>query len=81
MPTVAASEFSRDFARYQAEAQRERVVVTGQEGRVVGAFLSPEDLARYERLLKRERQVFAVEDLPDEVAAAIAAAEYGAEPG
>lgn len=48
MRTVAASEFSRNFGRYQDLAIREPIRVTSH-GRVVGAYISAEDLERYER--------------------------------
>ena len=40
MPVVAASEFARNFGRYQDEAHREVVKVTSH-GRVVGGYLPP----------------------------------------
>lgn len=57
MPTIDATNFRRDFGRYQDEAQREPVKVTSH-GRVVGGFLSSRDLDHYERLKLRERQVY-----------------------
>ena len=72
MPTVEATRFRRDFGRYQDEAHREVVTVTSH-GRVIGGFLSAQELAHYQRLKQRERQVFRTEDAPDEL---IGKAEY-----
>ena len=75
MPTVDAAMFRQDFDRYQHEAHSEPVTVTSQ-GRVVGTFLSLHDMEHYERLKRRERQVHAAGELPDDLTAAIEAAEY-----
>ena len=79
MPVVAASEFARNFGRYQDEAHREVVKVTSH-GRVVGGYLSAPDLELFERLKRREREVLVVGELPADVVADIEAAEYGAGP-
>lgn len=80
MPTqIPAAEFARNFGRYREEAHTAPVRVTSH-GRIVGAFISAEDLAHFERLKKRERQVLAVEDLPEDLVAAIETAEYGRAP-
>jgi hypothetical protein len=75
MPTVDATTFRRDFGRYQHEAHHEPVKVTSH-GRVVGVFLSSYDLEHYERLKRRERQVYAAGDIPDDIIDAIEKAEY-----
>ena len=75
MPTVDVATFRQGFDRYQDEAHNEPVTVTSQ-GRVVGAFLSLHDMEHYERLKRRERQVYAAGRLPDDLTAAIEAAEY-----
>ncbi len=75
MPTVDAATFRKDFGRYQDEAHHEPVTVTS-DGHVVGGFLSSEDLEHYERLKRRERQVYVAGDLPDDVINAIEQAEY-----
>ncbi|MCK6450305.1 MAG: hypothetical protein L6R19_05535 [Alphaproteobacteria bacterium] len=49
-------------------------------GRVIGAYLSASEAAHYEQLKRRERQSLVVGELPDDVVAAIEAAEYGVEP-
>lgn len=78
--TVNATTFARRFARYQDEAIREKVIVVTSHGRVVGGYLSADELAHYERLKARERKAHKVEDLPDRLVAAIQAAEYGVAP-
>jgi hypothetical protein len=77
--TVNATTFARHFARYQDEAIREKVIVVTSHDRVVGGYLSADELEHYRRLKARERQVLKVGELSDEVVAAIEAAEYGVE--
>jgi hypothetical protein len=79
--TVRATEFARNFARYQDEAIETKVIVVTSHDRVVGGYLSANELARYEKLKRREREVLVVGELSDDVVALIEAAEYGAEPG
>lgn len=78
--TVRATDFSRNFARYQDEAIRRRVIVVTSHDRVVGGYLSASELAHYERLRAREREVLVVGELADDVIADIQGAEYGVEP-
>ncbi len=75
MPTVDATTFRRDFGRYQDKAHREPVKVTS-DGRVIGGFLSSHDLEHFERLKRRERQVYVAGDIPDDIIDAIRKAEY-----
>jgi hypothetical protein len=75
MPTVDATTFRRDFGRYQDEAHREPVKVTSH-GRVVGVFMSSYDLEHFERLKRRERQVYVAGEFPDDIVDAIEKAEY-----
>jgi hypothetical protein len=78
-PNVPASEFARNFGRYQDEAIRSKVIVVTSHSRVVGGYLSAEELERYERLKAREREVLRVGELDEETVAEISDAEYGAE--
>jgi hypothetical protein len=78
-PNVPASEFVRNFGRYQDQAIRSKVIVVTSYNRVVGGYLSAEELEHYERLKAREREVFRVGELDDETLAEISAAEYGVE--
>ena len=77
---VKATTFARHFARYQDEAIREKVIVVTSHDRIVGGYLSADELAHYQRLKARERTVYRVGDLPDDVLAAIEVAEYGVGP-
>lgn len=77
---VPATEFSRNFARYRDEAIEAKVIRITSHGRTIGAYLSANEAARYERLKRRERQSLVVGELPDDVVKAIEAAEYGVEP-
>ena len=74
---VRATDFARNFAHYQDEAIREGVIVVKSHDRVVGGYLSADELARYERLKAREREVLVVGALDDAAIADIAAAKYG----
>lgn len=77
---VPASEFARNFGRYQDEALTGEIVRVSSHGRVVGGYLSAQALEHFERLKRREREVLIVGELPDDVIADIEAAEYGVEP-
>jgi hypothetical protein len=77
---VSASEFVRNFGRYQDQAIQSKVIVVTSYNRVVGGYLSAEELEHYERLKAREREVLRVGELDDATIADIAASEYGAEP-
>jgi hypothetical protein len=74
--TVTATEFSRGFGRYQREAYVERVIRVVSHGTIIGGYLSAPELARYERLKEREREVFKAGELPDDLVAALEAARY-----
>jgi hypothetical protein len=80
MQTVSTTQFARNFGRFQDEAHREGVIEITSHGRTVGGYLSAEELARYRRLLKREREVLVVGQLPDDVVAALELAEYDDDP-
>jgi prevent-host-death family protein len=77
---VPATEFSRNFAHYREQAIADKVICVTSHGRVIGAYLSASEAKHYERLKRRERQSLVVGELPDDVVAAIEAAEYGREP-
>ena len=44
--------------------------------RMIGGFLFVHELEHDQRLKRRERQVFRIEDVPEELTEAIAKAEY-----
>ena len=76
---VPASDFSRNFGKYQDEAIKTGIINVTSHGRVVGAYLSATELEHFERLKRREREVLKIGELDDETLAAIEAAEYGSE--
>ena len=75
--TVPATEFCKNFGRFRDEATAGGMVKVSSHGRVVGAFISTAELERFETLKHRERQVYRVEDMPEELAELIAKSEYG----
>jgi hypothetical protein len=77
---VSASDFSRNFGKYQDEAISAGVINVTSHGRIVGAYLSAIELEHFEYLKRREREVLKIGELDDQTLAAIEAAEYGAEP-
>lgn len=77
---VPASDFSRNFGKYQDEAIKNGVINVTSHGRVVGAYLSASELEHFERLKRREREVLKIGELDADTLADIEAAEYGAEP-
>jgi hypothetical protein len=74
MPTIDATTFRRRFGRYR-NAHREPVIVTNH-GRMIGSFLSSHDLKRFERLKRREHQVYVAGEIPENIIDAIDTAEY-----
>ena len=78
--TVRATDFARNFARYQHEAIQTKVIVVTSHDRVVGGYLSASELARYERFKALEREALRVGVLDSSAVADIETAEYGVEP-
>jgi PHD/YefM family antitoxin component YafN of YafNO toxin-antitoxin module len=66
---IPASEFTRNFGRYQMLAQREPVAVTSH-GRTTGYFIAAADYEAFKRFREAHRS-FATVDLSDEKAKAI----------
>ena len=75
--TVPCSEFARNFGRFREDATAGKIVKVSSHGRVVGAFISAAELEHFETLKRRERQVYGIEDMPEDVFEAIMDAEYG----
>ena len=71
MPRITSAEFQKNLGRYQDKALAEPVTIT-KNGRDRLVLLSVEE---FERLKRRDRRVFAVEDLTEEQIAAIEKAE------
>lgn len=61
--SVTASEFAKNFGRFQDEAQRQAVEITSH-GRTVGYFISPIEFERYQQLRERDRKAYRIEDVP-----------------
>jgi prevent-host-death family protein len=74
MLRVLASDFGREFDRYQDAALREPVMVT-REGRDVAVLISAEE---FRRLKRRDRRAVSIDDFTEEEITAIAAAEFPA---
>jgi PHD/YefM family antitoxin component YafN of YafNO toxin-antitoxin module len=68
---IPASEFTRNFGRYQMLAQRDPVAVTSH-GRTTGYFIAAEDYEAFKRFRESHRS-FASVELPDDKARAISA--------
>ncbi|HEY0442411.1 MAG TPA: type II toxin-antitoxin system Phd/YefM family antitoxin [Xanthobacteraceae bacterium] len=78
MPKVSATQFARQFARFQHEARRETVVVVSHD-RPVGYFLSPEEFAEFEELRAKARRHLRAGALSEETIRAIRAARMAPE--
>lgn len=74
MIRVSSTEFGKEVGRYQDMALSQPVIVT-RNGRDRTVMISAEE---YSRLKRRDRQVFATGDLPDETVEAIRRAEMDA---
>ena len=73
---IPASEFTRNFGRYQMLAQREPVAVTSH-GRTTGYFIAAEDYEDFKRF-RDSRRSFATAELSEEKANAISASRMDA---
>jgi PHD/YefM family antitoxin component YafN of YafNO toxin-antitoxin module len=69
---IPASEFTRNFGRYQMLAQRAPVAVTSH-GRTTGYFIAAEDYEAFKRF-RESRRSFATAELSEEKARAISSA-------
>jgi len=77
---VPASKFAKNFGEYRDIATSGKTVLVQSHSRVVGGYISKEKLDYYEELERRDRQVYVVGDLPDDIVSALEAAEYGKAP-
>jgi prevent-host-death family protein len=71
MSTITSAEFQRNIGLYESKALAEPVTIT-KNGRERLVLLSVEE---YQRLKRRDRRAFAVEDLSPEQIAALESAE------
>ncbi len=67
MIRVSATEFSKEFGRYQDAALTQPVIVT-RNGRDRTVMISAEE---YARLKRRDREVFGAGELPNETVEAV----------
>jgi len=74
---VPASKFAKNFGEYRDVATSGKTVLVQSHSRVVGGYISKEKLDYYEELERRDRQVYVVGSLPDDIVSALEAAEYG----
>ena len=71
MIRVSSTEFGKEVGRYQDAALRQPVIVT-RNGRDRTVMISAEE---YLRLKRRDRQVFAAGDVPEDIVEAVRNAE------
>ena len=69
--TMSSTTFARNFGEIRDQIRDLGIVRVESHSRLVGGFLSPLELANYERLQQRERKVYKVEDLPPEIVSAL----------
>ena len=63
MPTVPATDFVRNFARYQDEAREEAVEITSH-GRAASFLISPRDYEELMELRSKARRILKIGALP-----------------
>lgn len=80
MRTVSASDFARNFGKYQAEAISDGIIRVARHGTIVGGYLSSTELARFNALKRRERKILPVGELDEQTVSDIEAANYATEP-
>lgn len=76
-PVIPASEFTRNFGRYQMLAQREALAVSSH-GRITGYFIAAEEYEAFKRI-KGYRRSFATAELSEEEVNAITSARMSPE--
>lgn len=69
--TVSSTHFSRHFAEIRDQIRELGVVRVENHNRLVGGFLSPAELERYERMMKYERKVYGPGEMPEYMVAAL----------
>jgi len=75
--SVSATDFVRNFTAHKDRALAGGVIEVKSHNRIIGGYLSPQELEHYEKLKRRERQVFRTQELPDDLLEDIENAEYG----
>ncbi|MCF6367861.1 type II toxin-antitoxin system Phd/YefM family antitoxin [Rhizobium halophilum] len=74
---VTATEFTRSFGKYRDEALSAEVIEVTSHGRVIGGYLGAKELAHYQRLKEKEREVIRIADFDEEMLAELGSSEYG----
>lgn len=74
---IPASDFSRHFGKVRETVHKVGVIEVTSHNRVVGAYISAEELEHFNRLKRREVQVLHVSEIDDELLSEIEKAEYG----
>lgn len=74
---IPVSDFSRRFEQVRETVYEAGVIEVTSHDRVVGAYISPEELEHFNRLKRREVQVLHVGDIDDGLLTEIENAEYG----
>ncbi|QLF69875.1 hypothetical protein FE840_010190 [Peteryoungia desertarenae] len=74
---VSASTFARQFGRIREEVYRHGMIEVTSHDRVVGAYISPQELEHFNRLKREEVRVLDASEIDDELLAEIENAEYG----
>jgi len=74
---VPASAFSRQFGKICDQVYEAGVIEVTSHGRVVGAYISPKELKRFNRLKSREVEVLHAGEIDDDLLAEIDTAQYG----
>jgi hypothetical protein len=76
-PVIPASEFTRNFGRYQMLAQRE-VLAVSSHGRVTGYFIAADEYEAFKRF-RGQRRSFATAELSEAQVTAIASSRMSSE--
>lgn len=76
--SVAATDFCRNFGKYQRRVQREAICVQSH-GETTGYFVSPEEYERFQRILAESRRAYHPSELPEHLREALEGARMGGE--
>ncbi|WP_337267462.1 type II toxin-antitoxin system prevent-host-death family antitoxin [Oryzifoliimicrobium ureilyticus] len=74
---IPASDFSRRFGQVREMVHKAGVIEVTSHNRVVGAYISAEELEHFNRLKRQEVEVLHVSEIDDELLTEIENAEYG----
>lgn len=74
---IPASDFARHFGRVREAVHKAGVIEVTSHNRVVGAYISSDELEHFNRLKRLEVQVLHVSEIDDELLTEIENAEYG----